>query len=743
MTAGPRGSTESSRQKEYEARGCVLQPGSNGLSKAGRHTYAQLSNYKALLPPTRILGSNAPPFIHRVDFEMFLEDIDKKRLHTFTSIQSEIGSALRPLEDVYNWEKMYPHLAAYYHRHGRIDSEIILLETNIDLLREHPPTGSTLGFIPFIVISGGVNYRDWRSTTRLYEKGDWVRHARKGVELDKHALKLQAEDVEKSNDTKLMLQIKSIWWAYNVIAEILARISTARAQGDPFAVYQAEQWGRQFLAEMSMMQEISAVPRSGETPQTVAILLWKFRQTRPGETATTTWRRLTPPPEIRLDPSTSCSTPSLLQPPGAFDIMAPDELEWQSTAYDHDGYLGQPNFFVDDPESIITGQPSKANSSSSTPTPDLQSLPSSTATSFASSGSGSSYQFHPFAGSPYAYEDPNYLSQDLHTHSQDSVYEGSMCQSQDMEYERQDIEYLGQASSYPDPSEVYTVHHQDISEILHHQNQPLNEGADSTHLMTRHYSGQSAYSSAEHHNHTSASELLSQQSSHEPRFDISPNYSTAQDFTGGQIQISFAERQHQQHAYEHSLVAPETDMLSRHHSIQREAEPLHGECEASAALLLDRRQSHYSASHDLEEMNCEDGMHTVHQDEIHPVPQHEDKQQRDQSFPVDQTIHRPQPNDLILHHPQPHQSVQHHLNSAQWQTHALWASIHNHAKNDSDEMSPTFDTEVTHAKMLPGVPELIGHELQEPGHDIGEISPAGERDEFERDMEIGSDPKGV
>ena len=35
-------------------------------------------------------------------------------------------------------------------------------------------------------------------------------------------------------------------------------------------------------------------------PRRVAILLWRFRQTRPGETATTTWRRLIPPPLLPL-----------------------------------------------------------------------------------------------------------------------------------------------------------------------------------------------------------------------------------------------------------------------------------------------------------------------------------------------------------------------------------------------------------------------------------------------------------
>ena len=172
---------ESTHRKMYEAYAYVPESESSNFDGASRHTYAQLNVCNGLSPPTHILGSNAPPFIHRADFEMFLDDRDNKRLHTFTSIQSEIGSALRPLEDVHGWEKLYPHLAGHYHQHGRISSELILLETNIDLLRDQPPPNSTLGINPFIVVAGGSKYRDWHSTTRLYERGLWVRDTRKGI----------------------------------------------------------------------------------------------------------------------------------------------------------------------------------------------------------------------------------------------------------------------------------------------------------------------------------------------------------------------------------------------------------------------------------------------------------------------------------------------------------------------------------------------------------------------------------
>lgn len=710
---------DSQDRKEYEIHGCPYQPGSNNLSMASRHTYRQAVSFKTLSPPSRILGSNAPPFIHRVDFEMFLNDKDEKRLHTFTSIQSEIGSALRPLEDVCNWEHMFPHLAAYHHRQGHIDSDLILLETNLDLLRNHPPKDSMLGINPFVVVAGGMNYGNWRSTTRLYEKGLWVRDARKNIELDKHALDLQAENIEKSNDTKLVLKIKSLWWAHNVIAEILTRVTSARAQGDPFQVYQAEQWGRQFLAEMSMMQEISAIPRAGGTPQTVAILLWKFRQTRPGETATTTWRKLTPPsPRICIDASTKPPASPLSNSPVALDNLPQQGFESPFVA--HDGYMGQPSFFVDDPESIIIGRPSEADSSSSTPTPDLQSLPSSTATSFASSGSGSYQHVHHSAESSHGFETSTYLSQDLDTRSQDAIYQDTVYQSQDVEYERPDVECWDQGTSYPDPSEVYRSH-QTLHDVFHYQHQQLREGSETVASMNRHYSN---------HNHYPTNDvpgLLSQQHSYSQHCEISPDYDHlgrsdySQDFLGGRIQISLAEREHQQNVYQHSLVAPEADMLEGEDVGLRDPG-------LSPGIHFELHDSQrYSASQDLENLDNEE--------QLRPTIQHHDPQ-HDQILPMDETIHRSQRGELILHHPQPHQSLQHHLDSAQWKTHALWTDIHSPRENDNDDTSPIFDTEMTHGEVIKENPELISDELQEPGRVIGEISPAVGRDidEIERDV---------
>lgn len=86
----------------------------------------------------------------------------------------------------------------------------------------------------------------------------------------------------------------------------------AESSGQSDAAQAADDHTRQFFRSLSAIQELTAVPSSshrrmsnsfGTNPQCgddrkrMAILLWKFRQTRPGEVGTTTWRRLIPPPE--------------------------------------------------------------------------------------------------------------------------------------------------------------------------------------------------------------------------------------------------------------------------------------------------------------------------------------------------------------------------------------------------------------------------------------------------------------
>ena len=748
VTPAEKGSKESTFRRDHE---CDLQDVVTGLDRISRHAYTYRDSTHGLPPPIGILGSNAPPSVTQVDFEMFLNDAAGERLHTFTSIQSDIGSGPRLLQDVSDWNVLYPDLANH-HKLGHVNGELVLLESNIDVLRDHPPQKSTLGIDPFIVVAGGKNFENWSSFTRLYEKGVPVRERRKGIKLDEYPLRLKAEYQEHSDNAKVVLQMKSSWWASNVIAEILNRTTAARAHGDQRAVYEAERWGRCFLAEMSMMQEIYASAKDDKKSQRIAILLWKFRQTEHSEAATTTWRKLKPPyPRSRGDsPACSPALPFSQAPmPMALDTPLQYELGSQRTASD-EGYLGQSSFFVDDPESIITGQLSQGNSSSSTPTPDSQSLPSSTATSFASSGSGSLHNdVHPGAPSS-VYLDSTYLSHDWQMGSQQPMYleQESEYLPDNVAYRCPNTEYLSQRSIYPDPSEAYDYHNKYNSSITSYDSLELSDEPHSVSCMSQQQMTQNHYIT-ENQPHPSVPEILSRHHSYDPDdqtgFDFScqGNSTIAQDFTGDQIQITFAGREEQQHTYDHSLATAGGDMLhgpQEYYDSQHEAPDAAGlEPETSSRLELSRQPRHYSASQDLEDLDIEPGMELG--TECQGEAAHE------QVFPVDDTVRQPQQGELALHHPQPHHSLLHHIDSEQWQTHALWARIHKEAEEEAEQLSPTFSTRNLQVSMSEEVSEPLRRELQEPGHVIGEVSPTLERNigDIERDVarEIRRDLSGV
>lgn len=79
-----------------------------------------------------------------------------------------------------------------------------------------------------------------------------------------------------------------------------------------------EEQARRYLREMTIMQEIYGINGTGEqkVSHPIAIFLWRFRQTRGNETATTTWRKLNQPPvntETRIPVPSTLKTPVLLE----------------------------------------------------------------------------------------------------------------------------------------------------------------------------------------------------------------------------------------------------------------------------------------------------------------------------------------------------------------------------------------------------------------------------------------------
>lgn len=80
--------------------------------------------------------------------------------------------------------------------------------------------------------------------------------------------------------------------------EIVARIREAKALGDGEAVQKAENWARELVEGISIVQDIWVTSRADRSPRKVATLLWNFRGAGDGEVGTTTWRGLLPPESL-------------------------------------------------------------------------------------------------------------------------------------------------------------------------------------------------------------------------------------------------------------------------------------------------------------------------------------------------------------------------------------------------------------------------------------------------------------
>ena len=682
-----------------------------------------------LPPPMDILGSNVP-YIRLVNFEMSVKNCNGKRIHTYTEIQSEKESSAQVLEEVPAWRIAYPDLASYYDN-SQVDCELVFLETKLGLTKEYPPRGASLEINPFIVVVGGRQYYNWQSSTYLYERGRLVHDERKNIRLDDRRVRLEAKPIGSTSHVRLTLNIQSKWWAANVFPEILYKnyIQSAQAQEKGDTVPQAEEWGRHFLGEMSMMQEVYASSEAeGSGLRRIAILLWKFKQTEKGEAAITTWRKLVVP-NASLDiqsPGRSSSLP--IQLARSMDTSLQDK-EGDSAHSAYTTCSHEPSFFVDDAEGIISRQSVEEDSSFSTSTADLRSLPSSTATSFASSMSESLHPtqytqepLSPFQGTARFIHDVGHQSHHLVYTSQDSTY-----YSQVMVDEASDMEYMPQESPYPGPSQIDYQQYSQNNHTVYPQPGQF-DCPNSTRALSRDNSALSytEYPYLEHSKEHDVQETLPRRRSYEPHSDNYPRADAAalagtasDDFRGGHIQISFDEETGHR-LYDQDRFGPPGGVMSRYESFDGSNydEPL--------------EQVHQS-NHPASQTCSAEDFHDQHHLAIHGSQHHE------QMYPIDSLLHHPVRNELELHHPQPQASLQHHIDSARWQTHNLWTQIDLDRQNkseDSEEPDETLRTDAAQKLALEQIPGIEGSRErleQEQGRIIGEVSKRLEQ-ELEKEM---------
>lgn len=288
----------------------------------------QDSYSNGLPPPAGTLGSNAPihgPSIQRINFEMWVnpptEDNQRRSpLHIYTSTQSEISTSSMVLEDVRHWRSAYPHLSTL-HQDGQLDgTQLILLEANFDLMNAFPPRGSKLGIRLDADMAYTRGYHNFTFVSNFYQTGtpDPMHSCGDG---------LKYTHITRDDTVRLEIPLESKWWVM-LFHKITERKFAEEATGDAQAIQADAEQSRQYLREMSITQEVFATPDGGSSPQRVAILLWKFRQTRPGETATTTWRKLHAPPSRIMINSPA---PPYPQEPMAIDGAIHDDITPQAT----------------------------------------------------------------------------------------------------------------------------------------------------------------------------------------------------------------------------------------------------------------------------------------------------------------------------------------------------------------------------------------------------------------------------
>lgn len=266
-----------------------------------------------LPPPHYTLGSNmqepGTKNIHGFSFDMWVSAPQQanridKALHAYTRLQGDQHQPAppMPLENVNGWRGSFPHLSSMIDDlNGPLDCDIILLEVNLQLMNDFPPSGSKLGIqldLDFGHPTAGdvlmINQMEhWTCSTRLYEEGRelWETY----------------HDLPKPQSTKVKPFFESSWWA-RLFTELTQDKRIAEDSGQPESVHATDERTRRFFRSLSAVQELRAVPPSrrmsnqfqghqGDESERMAILVWKFRQTRPGEVGTTTWRRLIPPPD--------------------------------------------------------------------------------------------------------------------------------------------------------------------------------------------------------------------------------------------------------------------------------------------------------------------------------------------------------------------------------------------------------------------------------------------------------------
>lgn len=564
-------------------------------------------------PPNAILGSNVPgqrPVLNRIEFEMYVlsPSPEEERIHDYTSHQAETGATPWALEEVSNWRTLFPLLEDYYER-SMLASDIILIDSNINLLAEYPPTKSRLSIRFRVNIAGAADNAQWSTTANYYENN--------GQPIDMehfYATKRRSRTsawgtttafrTPGSSDVQLEIPLQSEWWV-----QLFTDMATHRhgKRQDRHSLQQEEEeevedWSRQYLQELSIMQELRVRSGiSGTSTKRIAIILWRFSPSRRGQAATTTWRKLKTSPQRWEVNSPAPSPEPPLQPSMDLDRSI-HTIAMPRPVFAHaERFLHHSDIFVKDSERVVGGsQPAEDSPSPALSPSYTTSFPSSTTTSFPPSVT-QGYLSHEESHEPACY------SQDSHSYRHESfASQNSFDFSQKLNYAYQ--ESRGYVEDLNHLSGNLELESQDPA---YYSQQSLDTIADFH--SSAEYDDQFCHDGLNHHG---------------PR--------AMHDFSGGEIQLSFQTQHLPPNAHPLPYIAPSTNLLqlggpaqeggdiNDHglHQVNHDFSPLHNESEMMAASISQHPDLDFSAweahftTEDLAALRSQNGEPTAH-DEVH------------------------------------------------------------------------------------------------------------------------------
>ncbi|KAB8233689.1 hypothetical protein ETB97_002008 [Aspergillus alliaceus] len=245
--------------------------------------------------------------------------------HKYTRLQGDQrhpGAPPKLLEDVPTWRTSFPHLnSVLTDLNNPLNCEVILLEANLELMDDFPPSGSKLGIqleLDFTQSPTGDaltnQMENWSCSTYIYEDGQRISKT--------------YHNLPRQQSNKVKPPFESSWWARR-FTELTQDKQVNEKSGQYHA---ADEQTRQFFRTLTAVQEIRATPssrrvtsqyldHSQDDSKIMAILLWKFRQTRAKEVGTTTWRRVIPPSPDRNTINSPKPPTGIDLPPLSFDPL--------------------------------------------------------------------------------------------------------------------------------------------------------------------------------------------------------------------------------------------------------------------------------------------------------------------------------------------------------------------------------------------------------------------------------------